>query len=321
MGLGALAFLSALVIAAIVDPARPSGVPATTTATTPAASRMVARSTDTPLSAPTATLTPQQWASGAPGDTYTQVNDHPDLYQGDKVVWPCTIAKFLGDDPNVIGNTDVGCMVHLGDYNDQEIILSVPPTIDTSAMDSSDDLTVYGTVDQPMQGKTTLGVDSSWTQIDAVYLVDARLTPAEPAATATPIATALYVEICDTNETCQPGNRTLTQSAAAGDDLHVGGGVGLVITGVVHFSVAHLGRHGSATNVTPGGINQPTGENVGQDGSPAAFSLAALLPSMTVVPKSQWPGVTTQAPVPGTYRLSITVDGHAIAPLIVTVIR
>jgi hypothetical protein len=37
-----------------------------------------------------------------------------------------------------------------GATGDGEIILSVPPTIDTSAMHSGDALTVYGTVDQPM---------------------------------------------------------------------------------------------------------------------------------------------------------------------------
>ena len=77
-------------------------------------------------------------------DTYADVNDHPDLHQGDLVQWTCNIAKFLGPDPNTSVNIDVGCWEYVGTYNggvgDGEIILNVPPSVDTSSMHSGDDV-------------------------------------------------------------------------------------------------------------------------------------------------------------------------------------
>jgi hypothetical protein len=58
---------------------------------------------------PTSTPSAAQWGQSASQTTYADVNDHPDLHQGDKIVWTCNIAKFLGDDPNNAANTDIGC--------------------------------------------------------------------------------------------------------------------------------------------------------------------------------------------------------------------
>jgi hypothetical protein len=117
-----------------------------------------------------------EWERQASAVTYADVNDHPDLHQGEKVVWTCNIAKFLGDDPNDAANTDIGCWVYRGTYDggtgDGEIVLNVPPTIDTSTMHSGDDVQVYGTVDQPMQGTNAFGATLTYPQVDVAYLVD-----------------------------------------------------------------------------------------------------------------------------------------------------
>jgi len=190
MWIGGIAALAALVViaASISHPAPPAqrsatraasaasatgngagavaAVPTTTASETP---------TDVPTPADTATPSADQWAADATNDTYRDVNDHPDAHMGDKVVWTCKIAKFLGQDSNDASSSDIGCTVDLGNYDTQEVILKVPASIDTSAMHSDDQVKVYGTVDQPMQGKTLMGVDATWTQVDAVYLTDTTL--------------------------------------------------------------------------------------------------------------------------------------------------
>jgi hypothetical protein len=137
-------------------------------ATTPAVAAQDARPTSTPSAA--------QWEQQASQDTYADVNDHPDLHQGDKIVWTCNIAKFLGGDPNDSVNTDIGCWEYRGTYDggtgEGEIVLNVPPTIDTSAMHSGDDVKGYGTVDPPIQGTNAFGATLTDPQIDVTYLVD-----------------------------------------------------------------------------------------------------------------------------------------------------
>jgi hypothetical protein len=125
---------------------------------------------------PTSTPSAAQWEQQASGDTYADVNDHPDLHQGDKIVWTCNIARFLGDDSNNSANTDIGCWEYRGRYDggtgDGEIVLNVPPTVGTSAMHSGDDVKVYATVDQPMQGTNAFGATLTYPQVDVAYLVD-----------------------------------------------------------------------------------------------------------------------------------------------------
>jgi hypothetical protein len=125
---------------------------------------------------PTSTPSAAEWAQQASPATYVDVNDHPDLHQGDKIVWTCNIARFLGEDSNNAANTDIGCWVYRGVYDggtgDGEVVLSVPPTINTDAMHSGDDVKVYGTVDQPMQGSHAFGATLTYPQLDVAYLVD-----------------------------------------------------------------------------------------------------------------------------------------------------
>lgn len=114
------------------------------------------------------------------GDTYADVNDHPDLHQGEYIEWTCNIAKFLGDDPNAPGNTDIGCLEFTGTFDgsgDGEIILNVPATVDTDTMHSGDDLRVYGKVEQPWEGQNGFGATMTWPQIDVKSLTDLGRDP------------------------------------------------------------------------------------------------------------------------------------------------
>jgi hypothetical protein len=137
-------------------------------ATLQAAAQAQAQQTSQAVAAATAAAQPS-------GDTYADVNDHPDLHQGDYILWTCNIAKFLGDDPNGLGNTDIGCWEYTGTFDgtgDGEIILNVPATVDTSTMHSGDDVRVYGTVDQPWEGQNSFGATMTWPQIDVKSLTD-----------------------------------------------------------------------------------------------------------------------------------------------------
>lgn len=168
------------------EPARPSGATVKITCTWKAITEAVILALafpPKPRPHPTPTPQPTQavpaytaWANQYDsGETYQHVDDHPNATYGDGIVWACVIVKFLGNDQNTPGNTDIGCNEFTGSYDgigDGEIVLNTPPSIDTSAMDTGDELTVYGTVDAPWQGLNGFGAQNSWVQIDAVYLVD-----------------------------------------------------------------------------------------------------------------------------------------------------
>jgi hypothetical protein len=132
--------------------------------------------TATDIPAPTDSPTPSasDWAQGASGDTYADVRDHPDLHQGDKVVWRCKINKFLGADPNDSSATDISC----GGFDDgfSEAILDVPASIDTSAMHAGDAVVAYGAVAQPFQGTNGFGATLTDPQLTLAYLEDATVT-------------------------------------------------------------------------------------------------------------------------------------------------
>jgi hypothetical protein len=133
--------------------------------------------TQTPTNTPAPNL-PATWGP----DTYIKINDHPDLYRGATEVWTCVIAKFLGDDQNNPGNSLIGCWEYKGSYDgltgDGEVILSVPASIDTNAMDTGDYIRVEGKVDQPIQGTNGYGATETWPQIDVLAIKDNGPNPA-----------------------------------------------------------------------------------------------------------------------------------------------
>jgi len=170
--------------------------------------------TPTDVSAPTdvPTQTPNQWAQGASGDTYADVRDHPDLHQNDKVVWRCTINKFLGADPNDSTATDVTC----GGFADalSEAALVVPFSIDTSSMHAGDTVTVYGTVAQQFQGTNGFGAQITEPQVDAVYLVDASMTPTVDPTT-TPIITPMATGTAPASQAARDDPAPITLATGA----------------------------------------------------------------------------------------------------------
>ncbi len=130
----------------------------------------------TPSVPATPTTTIAEFAASASRDTYAQVSNHPDDHQGDAVVWTCQVDRFLGPDSNQKDNTDIGCSEIVGTYargiGDGEIVINVPPSIRMSSIGSGDDITVYGTVDQPIPSIDSFGAIVIDPMIDAVYLVD-----------------------------------------------------------------------------------------------------------------------------------------------------
>ena len=148
------------------DTTRPSDTPQPTAAPT---------ATDTPPPADTPTQTAAQWALDASSDTYADVNDHPDLHQGDKVHWRCTINKFLGADPNDSTATDATCQMDpsaVSGTGSGEIALVVPGGIDTSSMHAGDSVDVEGTVGQPFQGTNGFNATITEPSITVVNLTD-----------------------------------------------------------------------------------------------------------------------------------------------------
>jgi hypothetical protein len=110
-------------------------------------------------------------------DTYADVNDHPDTHGGDAILWTCNIAKFLGPDANDTSSTDVGCWEYTGMYGggagDGEIMMVVPPAINTDSMHSGDDVRVYGLVDDvPFEGTNAFGATITVPQIQVLRLTD-----------------------------------------------------------------------------------------------------------------------------------------------------
>jgi hypothetical protein len=166
-----------------------------TTASTPAAAATdVPADTSAPIATPTDAIAAAQTAlallvtptvSAATWDattakvTYQQVLDHPEVYSGRTITWMCAIAKFLGPDPtagDTEGFTEVGCFVYRGWYNggvgDGEAMLLVPPTIDTSAMSSGDDVLVRGTIGQIYAGTNGFGGPIQTPSIVVMSLTD-----------------------------------------------------------------------------------------------------------------------------------------------------
>lgn len=169
MGCGCLIVL--VVIIAIIVAAVFSGGSGSSTNSAVSPTDVPTVSGPPPTDAPTPTA--YQWAAGATKDSYADVRDHPDLYQGDKVVWRCEINKFLGTDANDPTATDVSC----GMENDtlSEIVIKAPVLVDTSAMHANDYVTLYGTVDQSFQGTNGFGATITEPQVDAVYLIDTSI--------------------------------------------------------------------------------------------------------------------------------------------------
>ena len=166
---------------------RPSATPV------PPTSTPVPTNTPKPTSTPgpTATLTAAQWDATAAifHDTYRQVSDHPEDTSGDPITWTCNIAKFLGNDPtagDTAGWEEVGCLVYRGAYTggtgDGEALLLVNPFIDTSAMDSGDDLAVRGTVGYPYQATNAFGGTIMVPTIRVVSLVEKGTIPTRASA-------------------------------------------------------------------------------------------------------------------------------------------
>jgi len=168
--------------------------------------------TDVPAPTDVPTQTPSQWAQGASGDTYADVRDHPDLHQNDKVVWRCTINKFLGADPNDSTATDVTC----GGFGDalSEAALVVPFSVDTSSMHAGDTVTVYGTVAQPFQGTNGFGAQITEPQVDAVYLADASMTPTVDPTT-TPIITPMATDTAPASQAARTDPAPITLATGA----------------------------------------------------------------------------------------------------------
>jgi len=132
--------------------------------------------THTAIPQPTDVPTPSasSWAQDVTSDTYADVRDHPDIHQGDKVVWQCHINKFLGTDPNDSSVTDLSCGGFDGGFS--EAILAVPSSVDTSAMHANDNVTAYGTVAAPFQGTNGFNATIIDPQLTIAYLDDTTLT-------------------------------------------------------------------------------------------------------------------------------------------------
>lgn len=104
------------------------------------------------------------------GDTYADVNDHPDAHQGDIVQWTCNVYKFLDQQT-------LGCWEYTGTYTggtgDGSIILDFSGgTADASSVKSGDDVRIYGTVEQPAQGTNAFGGQVTSPQIAVKSIAD-----------------------------------------------------------------------------------------------------------------------------------------------------
>lgn len=142
--------------------------------------------TDTPVPADTPTETSGQWAQTASGTTFADVRDHSDLHIGDRVVWHCTINKFLGADVNDATATDVSCGADGNTLS--EFVIKVPSTVDTTQMHAGDAVTVYGTVDQSFSGTNGFGAQMTDPQVAAVYVEDAAVSAQATADAQTAVA-------------------------------------------------------------------------------------------------------------------------------------
>jgi hypothetical protein len=110
-------------------------------------------SIELPLATPTVTIV--QWDSEATNDTYFDVMKYPNRYQGQAITWTCNVANIFGQD-NGDGKTNIGCWEYVGTYDgeagDGEIILSVPPSINTDNLHIGDDVIARGTIAAPYDG-------------------------------------------------------------------------------------------------------------------------------------------------------------------------
>jgi len=152
-------------------------IAAANTATSQPATPDTAIPTDAP------TQTPDQWAKDAEQLSFADVRDHPDIHYGAKVMWGCTIDKFLGTDSSDATMTDVTCERVEGTYNTPigEFFIKVPASLNMDQAHAGDQIAVYGTVDSPAQGTNGFGGTLTEPQIDAVY-VDDSTNPAPTVA-------------------------------------------------------------------------------------------------------------------------------------------
>lgn len=188
MGCGCLLVLLVVVLLIIAGAVRSTSGSSTSNAgsadATPPPSGPVATDTPAPTEAPTET--PSQWAQVASGTTFADARDHPDLHIGDRVVWRCTINKFLGTDASDATATDVSCGADGNTLS--EFVIKVPPGVDTTQMHAGDTVTVYGTVDQPFSGTNGFGARMTDPQVAAVYVEDMAVSAQATADAQTAVA-------------------------------------------------------------------------------------------------------------------------------------
>lgn len=102
-------------------------------------------------------------------DTYTQVNDHPGLYKGNYIQWTCNIYGFLD-------SHTIGCDEYTGTFDgsgDGPIILDTSNShVDTNYMNTGDDVSVYGRVEDPAQGTNAFGGTVTSPQIAVISITD-----------------------------------------------------------------------------------------------------------------------------------------------------
>jgi hypothetical protein len=111
----------------------------------------------------------QQTQAATPsGDTFADVNDHPDAHQGDIVQWTWNVYKFLDQ-------STVGCWEYAGTYTggtgDGSIVLDASG-VDMSAVNSGDDVSVYGEVAAPFQGTNAFGATITSPQVTVKSFTD-----------------------------------------------------------------------------------------------------------------------------------------------------
>lgn len=113
---------------------------------------------------------------------YAKVNDHPDEYFGNYVLWPCEIVNFLGKDPSDASHTDIACnkMEPVPNTNIDstkmasagEVILNVDASIDTTQFNSGDCVLISAKVDHPAQGTNAFGGTVTNPQLDVIEMTN-----------------------------------------------------------------------------------------------------------------------------------------------------
>ncbi len=167
------------------------GLTSTATSSTPTNRVIGILSSATPTeSSSTASLV--IWSRSVKNDVYSDVDDHPSRYYGDKIIWLCKFGQAIVDvKPIHPGHTYSSCFfdpTYFPGHHDGTVILDAAPGISIAGLQFGDIVNVYGVIERPYQFNGGADGPHTYPQIDLVH-VDNQSSRATPLIDATVTST------------------------------------------------------------------------------------------------------------------------------------